>query len=282
MSQDAYGATIAKRRLSRRLTQFRLEAGYSANQVCDILNWGRGKVGRFEANVWRRPEPSDIRDLARIYGQVDGDLEELERLVSLARQRAWWREYSDVFDNEFPGFENDASSIGVIMPLILPGLLQTPPYIQALMASGSKSAEWRARALEARLRRQQILDRQDGTAPKLTALITEASLMYRWGTQADRRAQIAYLAEMSKRPRIEIRLLRFAGGLHPGMSTLVNIFRFPDDPAMVYLENDAAVQEINAPGDVEAYERIFRQVRKAALDRGATTDYLDKLKKTLE
>ena len=40
------------------------------------------------------------------------------------------------------------------------------------------------RALEARLRRQEILDRADGTAPQLTAVITEASLLYRWGITA--------------------------------------------------------------------------------------------------
>ena len=50
MSDDAYGATIAKRRLSRQLLQLRVKSGYTANHVCDMLNWGRGKVGRFEAN----------------------------------------------------------------------------------------------------------------------------------------------------------------------------------------------------------------------------------------
>src|SRR5258706_14914643 len=48
---DIYGATVAKRRLARKLTELRLKNGYTANQVCDKLNWGRGKVGRFEANV---------------------------------------------------------------------------------------------------------------------------------------------------------------------------------------------------------------------------------------
>ena len=67
MSDDAYGATIAKRRLARQLTAARVRAGYTANHACDILNWGRGKVGRFEANQWKRPEMSDIRDLIRIY-----------------------------------------------------------------------------------------------------------------------------------------------------------------------------------------------------------------------
>ncbi|WP_158581661.1 helix-turn-helix domain-containing protein [Actinomadura spongiicola] len=278
---EAYGATVAKRRLARRLKELRVEAGYTANQVCDRLNWGRGKVGRFEANSWVRPELSDIRDLARVY--EGSELAELEELAAQARQRAWWREYPDVFDNEFPGYEGDATHIRVIMPLVLPGLLQTLPYMQALLASGSKSPEWRERALRARLRRQQILDRDDGTAPQLVALITEASLMYEWGDPGDRRTQLRHLLAASARPGVELRLLRLADGLHPGMSTLVNIFRFPgDEPPVVFLENDADIQEIDTPGSVEAYDQIFEQIRGAALSPADTAEHLKKLISAME
>lgn len=278
---EAYGATVAKRRLARRLRDLRIEAGYTANQVCDRLNWGRGKVGRFEANTWVRPELSDIRDLARIY--AGSDVDELEELAGRARQRAWWREYSDVFENEFPGYEVDAAGIRVIMPLVLPGLLQTLPYMQALLASGTKEPEWRERALRARLRRQQILDRDDDTVPELTAVVTEASLMYEWGDAGDRRAQLRHLLAASRRPNVELRLLRLSDGLHPGMSTLVNIFRFPgDEPPMVFLENDADIQQIDTPGKVEAYDRIFEQIRAAALSPADTAEHLEKLIATLE
>ena len=89
MTDDAYGATVAKRRLSRRLTELRLDTGYTANHVCDILNWGRGKVGRFEANQWKRPEMSDIRDLIRIYEVEGADKQEIEDLATRARARPW-------------------------------------------------------------------------------------------------------------------------------------------------------------------------------------------------
>ncbi|MEV0661572.1 helix-turn-helix domain-containing protein [Actinomadura luteofluorescens] len=278
---DAYGATIAKRGLARRLKELRVEADYTANQVCDRLNWGRGKVGRFEANNWVRPELSDIRDLARIY--EGSDLGELEELAGRARQRAWWRDYPEVFDNEFPGFESDASSIRVVMPLVLPGLLQTVPYMQALLSVGTRRPEWRERAMRARLRRQQILDRGDGTAPELTAVITEASLLYEWGDPGDRRAQFAHLLAMSERPNVELRLLRLADGMHPGMSTLVNVFRFPGgEPPMVFLENDADVQEVDTPDDVEAHDEIFEQIRQAALSPADTAEHLRKVISTLE
>jgi hypothetical protein len=53
----AYGATVAKRRLSRRLAAMRVRAGFSANEVGDKLNWSRGRLQRMEGNQWRLPEP---------------------------------------------------------------------------------------------------------------------------------------------------------------------------------------------------------------------------------
>jgi len=167
MSDDAYGATVAKRRLSRRLLQLRVRSGYTANHVCDMLNWGRGKVGRFEANQWKRPEMSDIRDLLRIYDVAEAEREEIEELAIRARARPWWREYPDIFENEFPGFENDAERIRVFMPLTLPGLLQTQEYAEAFMRIGPRPPAWRRQALVTRQRRQEILERADGTAPAL-------------------------------------------------------------------------------------------------------------------
>jgi hypothetical protein len=170
------------------------------------------------------------------------------------------------------------------MPLVIPGLLQTPAYIKALLDLGPREPAWRQRALAARLRRQQILDRADGTAPRLVAVITEASLMYRWGTRDDRRAQAAHLAATARRPGTEIRLLRFADGLHPGMISPVNIFDFPDDedPAVVYLENDTTMQELAKPDDVHAYKETFARIRDAALAPAATRTHLDTLSHTLE
>src|ERR1039458_6986346 len=104
MADDAYGATVAKRQLSRRLTELRLVRGYTANHVCDMLNWGRVKVGRFEANQWRRPEMSDIRDLLRIYEVAEDERERLADLAMRARARPWGGGYPDLFENGVPGF----------------------------------------------------------------------------------------------------------------------------------------------------------------------------------
>jgi transcriptional regulator with XRE-family HTH domain len=283
MADDAYGATVAKRRLSRRLTELRKRTTYTANHVCDILNWGRGKVGRFEANQWKRPEMSDIRDLLRVYGVTGAEYEEIEDLAIKARARPWWREYSEIFENEFPGFENDATQIRVCMPLVLPGLLQTRDYMESVLRGSYRPPDWQRKAVEARLRRQEVLERTDGTAPKLIVVITEASLMYRWGTKHERREQIEYLIEMNRRPNVELRIQRFADGPARGPHSMVNIFELPDgEPRLVYLETDFAIEEVTNRETAEGYIEGFAQARDSALEPTDTTGYLNYLAERLE
>jgi len=283
VSDDAYGATVAKRRLARRLTELRLNTGYTANHVCDILNWGRGKVGRFEANQWKRPEMSDIRDLLRIYEVEDAVRQEIEDLATRSRARPWWRDYGEIFDDDFPGYENDATNIRVYMPLVLPGLLQTQAYMEALLKTGPRSPAFRRKAVQARLRRQEILDRPEPAAPRLSVVISEASLLYRWGMHDDRREQIEHLAEMSRRRTIELRIQRFEDGPPTGIYSMVNIFDFPDDePPLVFVENDYAVEEVSKEESVRGYIQSFERAADAALEPADTTVHLDKLTKRME
>jgi hypothetical protein len=283
MSDAAYGVTVAKRRLSRRLAMLRGQSGHTANHVCDMLDWGRGKVGRFEANQWKRPEMSDIRDLLRIYGVDGADKDEFEELAIRARIRPWWRDYADVFENEFPGFENDATRIRVFMPLVLPGLLQTMDYAEALMRTGPRPPAWRRRALESRRRRQEILDRTDGTAPRLLAVITEASLLYQWGTKYDRREQIEHLIELNSRPNVELSIQRFADGPPTGIFSPVNIFDLPDgEPSLVYTETDYAIEEVGGPQETNIYIEAFSRAKDAALEPLDTATYLGHLAERLE
>ena len=283
MTDEAYGATVAKRRLSRRLLQLRVQSGYTANHVCDMLNWGRGKVGRFEANQWKRPEMSDIRDLLRIYDVDEGEKEQLEELAIQARARPWWRDYSDIFENEFPGFENDAGRIRVFMPLVLPGLLQSQDYAEAFMRIGPRPPSWRRKVLDTRLRRQEILSRPGDTAPMLTAVITEASLRYQWGSRADRRDQIEHLIDMGRRPNIDLRIQRFTDGPPPGLMSAINIFDFAEaEPSIAFTETDFALVEVSDPDQVSRYIQSFEKAVDGALEPSDTAIYLRQLADQLE
>jgi hypothetical protein len=289
VSDDAYGATIAKLLLARKLTEMRVQAGYTANHVCDMLNWGRGKVGRFEANQWKRPEMSDIRDLLRFYQADEDCARETEDLAMQARVRPWWRDYPEIFENEFPGFEADASRIRVFTPLVIPGLLQTADYIDALMRASGKPPVWRRRASEARLRRQQILDRDTEPSSQLEAVIAEASLLYRWGSRTERRDQLMHLVDIGERPGVSLHLQRFADGPPPGMFSAVQIFDYSGavmgggaPMSLVFTETDHGIQEVSDAEYISSYIEAFDRAVDAALEPRDTAQYLKQLAERLE
>ncbi len=285
----AYGATVAKRRLSRRLAEMREDAHLKPNEVDDQLGWKRGKLARIERNDWIIPNASYIRDLLRVY-QASGDVQaEIMDLVERASVRAWWRKYAQpgdpnrVFDSEFAGFEYDAARISAYMPLVIPGLLQTPPYVDALVNSGSKPPAWRDRARETRLQRQLILDRTDVTAPRLVAVVTEASLLYRWGTHGDRKEQILHLVDTAGRRNVELRVQRFEDGPPSGAHSMVNIFGFgSEDPSLVFVETDYVVEEVSKRESVHGYVQSFDRACDGALDPRDTVAYLERIADRLE
>lgn len=290
-AENSYGATIAKRRLSARLAKMRQDAGLKPYDVEDRLGWRRGRLGRIERGDVAIPNPSFIRDLARVYEIGDDAEAELLALVATADVRPWWRKFTQaadpdrIFEEEFPGYEADASRISVYAGQTVPDLLQTSSYTDSLVARSERSERWRERVKEAWLRRQAILDRSDGTAPRLIAVITEASLLYRWKSEEDRCAQVRHLAEASRRPNVELRLLRLADGLHPGMSSEITVFDFPDDqdPSIVFTGTDISrgAVELASPGDAQE-TGTFARIKRASLPPSSTTEYLDNLAGALQ
>jgi hypothetical protein len=226
---------------------------------------------------------SDIRDLLRVYGVEPAERDEIEDLAIRSRARPWWRDCNEIFENEFPGFENDASKIRVFIPLVLPGLLQTQEYAEAFMKIGPRPPAWRREALATRLRRQEILDRTNGNAPELIAIVTEASLLYQWGTRADRQDQIQHLIKVGQRPNVDLRIQRFADGPPRGLMSPINIFDFPGgEPAIAYTETDIGIHQVTSTEHVSMYSQSFDRAVDGALEPHDTTLYLRQLALQME
>jgi hypothetical protein len=134
----------------------------TTTEVCKRLRWGPAKLNYIEKAKWITPNSDAVNDLCELSG-IEG--EEREALIHLARQasrRGWWTRYNDVFRNEFPGFETAASAVNTYANVFLPGLLQTAEYLEDLLpAVGVADPAEIKRHGDARLRRQQILVRED-------------------------------------------------------------------------------------------------------------------------
>ena len=151
------------------------------------------------------------------------------------------------------------------------------------MRAGPRPPAYRRQALDSRLRRQEILDRTDGSAPMFSAVITEASLLYRWGLREDRREQIEHLVALSTRRNVQLHIQRFEDGPPTGIVSMVNIFGFRDDEAdLVFVETDYSVEEVSKPESVQGYIESFERACDAALEPADTTGYLERLAKRME
>jgi hypothetical protein len=117
----------------------------------------------------------------------------------------------------------------------------------------------------------------------VSAVITEASLLYRWGLREDRREQIEHLVALSARRNIQLHIQRFEDGPPTGIVSMVNIFGFRDDePGLVFVETDYSIEEVSKPESVQGYIESFERACDAALEPADTTGYLEHLAKRME
>lgn len=272
---SGYSPTIKKRALSRKLVELREQCGMTTSEVCKRLRWSPSKLNYIEKAKWVDPNSDSVADLCELYGVGPSDTEALIKLTREARQRGWWRKYNDVFTNEYPGFEAGASEISTYQTTFIPGLLQTPEYIELAAPSvGINDADEIRRHVEARMERQRILSRR--TAPcRLHAVIDESAFL-RIPDTAVRAAQIRHVLTMIDRENVNVQVLALSDGLYPGAGEVFMYLKFPDrsDRDIVYLETCFDDRLLEEEDELDRYMVRFDRLCAAALDAAATREYL--------
>ncbi|ASU81697.1 XRE family transcriptional regulator [Nocardiopsis gilva YIM 90087] len=258
--------SIRRRRLSAELKKARQEAGMTVEDVANATEWSMGKISNIETGVRLRPTVMEIKGLLDVYKITDQHRRDfILELTRQARERGWWSKYTDVFTDDFPAFEAEASSIHTYELARVPGLLQTPKYVELLTrASLYRSPQDIDRTIETRRQRQKILQRPDG--PELWAVIDEAALL-RFQTAHDAfQEQVQHLIDVAEADNsVTIQVLPFASGMHAGLNGPFVILDFVEgvDP-VVYLETDTDGLYLEDSKEVDRYRRLFDHVRTQA------------------
>jgi DNA-binding XRE family transcriptional regulator len=274
---SGYSPTVMKRMLSRKLVELRKSVGMTTTQVCRTLNWSATKLNHIEKGRWVEPNGDLVNDLCELYG-VDGrDRDALVQLARSARQRGWWRKYNDVFGSELPGFEAGASMIRTFETVFIPGLLQTPDYIEMITrAAGITDPATVKRHVDARLKRQTILTR-DQAPCRLHAVIDETAIL-RINDKTVRKEQIRHIAQTARSSHVEVQLLRIGDGLYPSSSAEpFSYLSFPDpgERDIVYLETTVDDRMLEEPDELDRYIVRFKQLCDIAPGPDETLDYLE-------
>jgi transcriptional regulator with XRE-family HTH domain len=206
--------TVRRRRLAAELREIRESTGKSGDVVAHALKWSPSKISRYErARTGLRP-----RDVERLldYYQITGARRELLlRLAQDASQKGWWEEFADTLTEDyqqFIGLEHEATSVAIWHVDVIAGLLQTESYAQHIISSYSRvepiAPGMIGRLLKIRLRRQQVLDRED---LHLSVVLDESVLLRRIGDDAVMYEQLQRLAREAGRENLTLQILPLAG-----------------------------------------------------------------------
>ena len=175
--------TVRRRRLGMELRKLREDKGMTAEQVAERLLVSQSKISRLE-NGRRSISQRDVRDLCDVYEVEDRRLvDSLMQMAKDSRQQGWWHAFGDIPYSVYIGLETDAASLRTYEPQMVPGLLQTPEYAQALIRGAvpeTAPADVEKR-VQVRMHRQKRLSETDNNNPevgplRLWAVIDEAVL----------------------------------------------------------------------------------------------------------
>jgi hypothetical protein len=277
MAVTTSGSTVPRRQLGRYLRGSRENARLTVRAAARALEWSEAKMWRIESGMVPL-RSHDVETMCRTYG-VSPDL--TEALMALAREtkaRGWWHAYGDVIPgwfNVFVGLEEAATQLHTYEPELVPGLLQTADYARAIIRALSPDLDpiEVERRVEFRLARQVLLTRT--AAPLAMAVVLNEAVVRR--PLADRTVmtgQCRRLAELSELPNVDLRILPFTVGFHPGVRTgPFVILRFPangdgreTEPPTVYVENVTGALYLDQPHEITRYDVAFDRLLAAADD----------------
>ncbi|MEW2632831.1 helix-turn-helix transcriptional regulator [Streptomyces sp. NPDC048389] len=274
--------TVRRRRLGQELRRLREMKGMTAEEVAERLLVSQSKISRLE-NGRRSISQRDVRDLCGVYEVEDHRIvDSLMQMAKDSRQQGWWHAFGDIPYSVYIGLETDAASLRVYEPQVVPGLLQTRPYAEALIAgalpeSGTTDVEKR---VSVRLRRQERIRDTDHPL-RLWVVIDEAALRRQVGGKQLMREQLEHLMELSHEPHVTVQVLPFEMGAHPGINGQYAILEFPDasDSSVVYIEGVTSDLYLEKANDVQKYSVMYEHLRAQALNVDQTRQFIAEIAK---
>ncbi|WP_405771204.1 Scr1 family TA system antitoxin-like transcriptional regulator [Streptomyces sp. NBC_01538] len=241
--------------LGAELRHAREAAGLSQDELGRPLFVSGSFIGQLEAGTRRM-----MHDLAVQIDRILGTKDFFERnCAALAKSK-----YPDHFA-EAAEAEAVATAIRQYAQLLIPGLLQTKAYAEAVfraykpLAQGAEIDEDVAN----RLARARLLD--DPTTPLLWSVLDEAVLRRVVGGQAVMAEALRHVAGLIRQHRIIVQVLPFGAGAHAAMDGPLKIMEFEDAPPLSFVEAPDMGKLLDDPATVSRHTLLFNLLQATAL-----------------
>ncbi|KOU40704.1 XRE family transcriptional regulator [Streptomyces sp. WM6378] len=263
--------------MGQELRRLRELKGMTAEEVAERLLVSQSKISRLE-NGRRSISQRDVRDLCGVYEVEDHRIvDSLMQMAKDSRQQGWWHAFGDIPYSVYIGLETDAASLRVYDPQVVPGLLQTPQYAEALIAGALPETAPTdvEKRVNVRLRRQERVRAAENPL-RLWVVIDEAALRRRVGDKQLMIDQLEFLIERSQLPHVTVQVLPFSMGAHPGINGQYAILEFPDasDSSVVYIEGVTSDLYLEKANDVQKYSVMYEHLRAQALNVDQTREFI--------
>ncbi|OEV02735.1 helix-turn-helix domain-containing protein [Streptomyces oceani] len=235
------------------LRRLREAAGLTLEQLGDIVYLTGSMIGQVETAV-RIPKGEHVPRLDTALG-ADGALLRAWEPAKRSRLPAWFQQTAHM--------EETAREIQVFQAQLVHGLLQTEAYARAVLGVMRQPGNGLDASVEARLDRQRILERVE--PPVLWTVLDEAVLYREIGGREVMREQLARLLSYQDREDVQIQVLPFTTGEHTGLKGSFDIFSFPAQASIAYMEGYEEGWATADPRHVRARSLRYDLLRATAL-----------------
>ena len=200
-------------------------------------------------------------------GRVRSDKSAARRQHAAAIAGRWWNDFRDDITPtylDYVGYEVGAAVIRQFQGSVVPGLLQTSDYAEALTAYAVEPLKV-ASVVRLRLQRQQHLAHRS-SPPQQHFVMDEAVIRRHIGIEQDPAImpnQLLHIAELAEHDEhIDVRILPFSTGAHAGLAGPFTLLEFIGGlPDIVYLDaGRETIAMTPSDPDVAAYADSFESL----------------------
>ena len=275
------GPVIQSAVLRSELVRLRKEKGVTQEQVAGQLEWSASKLIRVEGGHSSITKV-DLDALLGQYGVTsESQRERLQALNRGAKEAGWWEAYrSDVPVQylTYVGYEAGAAFIRQFPGTVVPGLLQTPQYAEALTAI-SVTPLGVAPVVKLRMQRQSELARRENP-PRQYYVLDEAVIRRHIGIQQDPAImpnQLLHIVGKAREDnRVTVRVIPFSHGAHAGLSGPFTLLEFDGGlPDVLYLDaGQEIIGIVTNDNQVSEYADRFEQLLETALPAEESVEFI--------
>jgi transcriptional regulator with XRE-family HTH domain len=187
--------------------------------------------------------------------------------------QTWGNELFPRWFEDYLRREEQATTLRLWEPIVVPGLLQTAEYTRALFLAAQTdiSDETIDKLVMARIGRQRVFDKPD--PPNLLVVLDEPVLHRLIGSAKIMYDQLLYVADLSARPYISVQVVPASTGAHAGLDGAFAIASADGKPDLMHVDAVEGMT-IEKSTMVQKTSLVFDRVRGDALPRSASRDLI--------